>query len=381
MLDEILQFLSEINWLLILGTCITGGVLAYIGDRVGMKYAKKRISIFGLRPRYTSSLVTGVTGMLISFGAIAIMASVSNTVRTALFQMKFVQSQVVALTAELQSTRQEQELSSLLAVERQEKLDATEKALEDLKNQSKDLTDQIEPLRKERESLVAETAKLRGDLNSMRQTLDRFQEGRIIASAGEQLGQIVVPEGTATAEGVKQLIDKLYEEIRYDLARRGGVTPDTVELKADEAAIQRIIDRCLRIDSRKVIRVSSEVNILAGEPVNPDYRVFESALVFSRGEELIRRPTLKKLSAADAEVFLSQLLRDVNRRASLSGVLNDPLTGMVGDISATDFFSAVEVLKDIDGPAVVVVQAERDIYSEGPVRVKIRAEKVGEAES
>src|SRR5437660_1605528 len=47
-------------------TVFMGGVLAYNGDVMGRRYGKKRVSIFGLRPKHTAILVTSVTGILIS---------------------------------------------------------------------------------------------------------------------------------------------------------------------------------------------------------------------------------------------------------------------------------------------------------------------------
>ena len=37
---------------------LTGGAIAFIGDKLGTKIGKKRLSIFGLRPRHTSIIVT-----------------------------------------------------------------------------------------------------------------------------------------------------------------------------------------------------------------------------------------------------------------------------------------------------------------------------------
>ena len=44
--------------LLIVVLIITGGAIAFIGDRLGTKVGKKKLSIFGLRPRHTSIIVT-----------------------------------------------------------------------------------------------------------------------------------------------------------------------------------------------------------------------------------------------------------------------------------------------------------------------------------
>ena len=45
---------------------ILGGIVAYVGDRIGMKVGRKRLSIFGLRPKHTSIVITVITGILIS---------------------------------------------------------------------------------------------------------------------------------------------------------------------------------------------------------------------------------------------------------------------------------------------------------------------------
>ena len=50
---------------LIAALIVTGGAIAVIGDRVGSRVGKKKLSLFGLRPRHTSVIVTIVTGVLI----------------------------------------------------------------------------------------------------------------------------------------------------------------------------------------------------------------------------------------------------------------------------------------------------------------------------
>ena len=73
---------------LIIVLIITGGVIAFIGDRLGTKIGKKRLSVFGLRPRHTSILITILTGICITTLTFGIMAAVSENVRTALFGME-----------------------------------------------------------------------------------------------------------------------------------------------------------------------------------------------------------------------------------------------------------------------------------------------------
>ena len=44
---------------------IAGGV-AYVGDRVGHQVGRKRLTLFGIRPRYTSTIIAIATGMIIA---------------------------------------------------------------------------------------------------------------------------------------------------------------------------------------------------------------------------------------------------------------------------------------------------------------------------
>src|SRR5438876_11732771 len=47
-------------------TVLMGGIIAYNGDLIGRKYGKRRVTLFGLRPKHTAILITSVTGVFIS---------------------------------------------------------------------------------------------------------------------------------------------------------------------------------------------------------------------------------------------------------------------------------------------------------------------------
>ena len=85
-----LRFFSDTNWLLILSLVFGSAGLAVLGDSVGTKYGKKRISLFGLRPKHTSRLITAFTGGFIAVGILGVMSALSADVRTALFGMKMI---------------------------------------------------------------------------------------------------------------------------------------------------------------------------------------------------------------------------------------------------------------------------------------------------
>lgn len=73
--------------LILLSTWILGsGLVAYVGDTLGRRLGKKRLSLFGLRPRYTAIVFTVVTGMLIATATIVTIIFVDTGARRALFE-------------------------------------------------------------------------------------------------------------------------------------------------------------------------------------------------------------------------------------------------------------------------------------------------------
>ncbi|WP_352402914.1 DUF3084 domain-containing protein [Pyramidobacter sp.] len=373
--ESLWELLTEVNWKMIALTLLAGGVLSIIGDRVGMKFAKRRVTLFNLRPKYTSSILTACTGMLISLCVIAILAVVSESVRTSLFSMQFIQRQIVDLTRQLQDSRNEQQISSLLIVEAQQQLTSKEKELDDLQTRADALRKTTEEMQAERDRLTQERARLEEDVNRIRTTLGKLQEGRIVAFSDERLGQEVIPEGVASEAEARRYLDRLNERVRFEVARRSDAVPASISLEEDPESLQNAMQRILAYDSRKVVRAMVPQNIAAGETVRVVYRVYESSLVFRKEEALITRVLRFKPSAEQAETMLSYMLRELNRMATSSGILNDPLTGMVGGIPANDFYDGVERLAAAKAPLRATLLAARDIYSEGPVSVKIVVEQ------
>jgi uncharacterized protein (DUF3084 family) len=74
---------------IILGTLVVATTaIAYIGDTVGKRVGKRRVSLFGLRPRHTGVLISVLTGVLILATAVLAMSISSERVRIALFGME-----------------------------------------------------------------------------------------------------------------------------------------------------------------------------------------------------------------------------------------------------------------------------------------------------
>jgi hypothetical protein len=81
------------------------GAVAYVGDRVGHQVGRRRLSLFGIRPRYTSTIVAIATGMFIALVVSLAAIFASQQVKTAFFKLNSINQQI----AELQSRQRDLE--------------------------------------------------------------------------------------------------------------------------------------------------------------------------------------------------------------------------------------------------------------------------------
>ena len=81
-------------WLKILLLLILGGILSTLGDRLGTRVGKARLSIFKLRPKSTAVLITVFTGSIISAISFAIMVAFNTQLRVGLFELEDIQAKI-----------------------------------------------------------------------------------------------------------------------------------------------------------------------------------------------------------------------------------------------------------------------------------------------
>jgi len=89
------------GWLLILSLLILGGILSTLGDRLGTRVGKARLSIFKLRPKSTAVLITVFTGSIISAISFAIMVAFNSQLRVGLFELEDIQAKITEREKEL----------------------------------------------------------------------------------------------------------------------------------------------------------------------------------------------------------------------------------------------------------------------------------------
>jgi uncharacterized protein (DUF3084 family) len=196
------------GYLLIGAILILGGIIAVSGDRIGTRVGKARLSLFKLRPRQTATLVTIVTGTLISASVLTLIFGASEQLRTGVFDLQKIQRKLSDTKENLaRALEQKDRVQRELEVARNEQSEAQNllsginKSLKDeLLKQSvatqnfKNTQQQLQSVATERNELVREVteiARQRRDLQAQRQAI--AQQVRSLQLRVDSLEQEILP--------------------------------------------------------------------------------------------------------------------------------------------------------------------------------------------
>ena len=364
-----------------------------------MRLGKKRITFLNLRPKYTSRIISVVTGVGIAVATLLILSVASEQVRTALFSMQFVQRQLTDLTVELQKNRDtmgQMEIDLFESrgdlAEKQEELTRIEtqlaegaKSLEEARSQLEEMSKtrakmekeqaalqkENDRLMKESKELAESVASLKKESDDLKSGMQRLREGRIAALSGEVLSQGVLTGPEIDPAQVDQYIYRLRSEARALLAYRFGKRPEAVSLPNVTVESQRYVkDRVTREPGRWLLRLVAEGNAVEGEAVASKLECYPSGLIYKENEVLYSHTFTPDTSRQEIEETVFQALKTLNQNAVGRGILRDPISGNVGSIDTAEFLDALDHITEVENNISLEIVAARDIYTEGPLRVK-----------
>ena len=356
--------LSEFNWPLIVMVVAISATMSYVGDILGKKIGKKRISILHLRPRYTSTLITIFTGIAVALLSLAAAGYSSESVKMAIFGPNIMARQMTALTSEVRLLEDERERMTF-------DLDASQFELTSIKA--------------EKERIESEVDDLRDETAALKSGLAELQFGRVIAYQGEMLAQTSIERNENGFYNLNEAIGRLIaiseEYIDRKLAEQWNLADrenELTEISVTSEMTSDIENRLRSADGRKVLRLTAPANVTLGQPLEGVVNLFDSNLVFEEGELLILETIRFVDRPEDAANILYTMLRGINRSAVSSGILPDPFTGTVGNLDSLEFYDVVDriVTNSLNfRTTIVTITAAADIYTEGPVHVKIDIEE------
>ena len=386
------------GWLLILAVLLLGGVLATIGDRLGSRIGKARLSLFRLRPRSTAVLITVLTGSLISALTLGLMLAVSERLRIGLFQLDQIESKLSNARKNLdfsvvQLTRSEKQLNKARkdVAKADQGRAAARQQLQQVQARAIQLRAELTPLQARRRVLEQERDRLGKDVKSRDAELRVLQkrtslgqqelkqlEGKVLALRS---GDVVLSTGQALTTAriaipQQRLVKKATEDLLREANLRAfeqvlpGQQPNRQLLLIPRSEVAKV-EQALSNGATWVVSIRSAGNVLRGETqVLAFADVRPNQKVVSKGEVLASISfDPNERSPQQVQARLNLLLAAARTETLRQGSLAPAIQF---DVEA--FKAAGRALSEQRGrrPVLVQVVSMRDSDTADPVFVELR---------
>ena len=390
--------LSLSGVLLVFVLALTGGTIAFVGDRLGLRVGKKRLSLFGLRPRYTSMLIAILTGMIITITTIALLSIVSVEVRTALFGLE-------ELTTTLATQKAELEVKEKNLMELSELIDRTTKELQEIDAQRvaalNELNEADAKLKELNEAYDAVSRELQEKETLLQQKTSELQqaEARVdVLKEVEQRLTATIEETTKAKEYTEEFLDRLYggyilyqaDEIVYNTVVSGS--DDTIEkllyeavqiadtlafqkgARSDQRAFQALrvvgddlnsikdIAKVASENPEGVFRIVAWGNTVVGAPLACYFEYVPRTMIYKQGEvltEIVLQPNSDQQRVFEA---IATMLTDFGIEARTRGMLVGD-NGKVVDVPVRSLQEAIDKASNQSIPVKIRALATRDIIT------------------
>lgn len=356
------------GYVLILAILILGGIIATLGDRIGTKVGKARLSLFNLRPRRTATLVTIITGSLIAASTLGILLATSQQLRTGIFELDSIERKLRSARNEITELNQQKDLIT--------------KALETSRTQQAEVqqalaatTQNLNQATLRRDRLAGRLRQARGDLSTVQSELED------VLDQGERL----------QAE-----ITQIRQERQELLQQRDQVRTDLEALRTGTEALRRQLgDRDQQISQREMqIRSQDQIikereNLLqsvesslklreeqlselerAVASLEQGYRDLREGAVAIVRNEVLAAAVLRLSEPSAALRAVDQLLRQANRQAIQNTQPNNPnLNQQILQITVPEVEQLANQLKDGREYLVRILAAGNYVQGEQSVQV------------
>ena len=372
---------------LIIIMAIVGGFIAYLADKMGSKIGKKKMSVFGLRPKHTSILLTVTGGTIIAVLTIGVMAVSSQSARTALFGMDKLQKELkllnaekaeatVALDAAKERVEEQNKKISELDAKMQDSMrenDAMEAKLAEVNSMYSKAQEELTTLTESKAQLTSEIQELEKTTDALRKGIINMREGQVYYRAGEVVYAGVMRGGLKHDANVAQ-VNWLLQNANEAALERLGMQQREEPLQAIWLARGSVDNAVRALDKSKgnlFFRVRTVGNIIVGELAVCEIEMFENQFIYPDGTLIYSADYNLRDDSTSHDNLLMGFLTQINHQAVQAGVLPDPLTGKVGNMDAATMIETSNAIRRINGAFTINAYAKGDITTAGPVRLRL----------
>lgn len=387
---------------------VFSGIIAYIGDRIGMKAGKKKISLFGLRPRYSSMIITVLTGILIALLTISILLFTYTNLRQALFNINDVLDRLQNLNQKLEERDQELEemkneidskaaeledltkqrnrlTTELEETEREyevskQDLEEAHQEIEQLEKNRKELENNIALLEEERDKLESQVSELNQNISTLTEDYEEvkdlatqyrtgmvyymgknivYQKGDIVYSQILEAGQ----SQEKIIEDLNQMLDEANQEAKEKNIKVDEETGRALRIQYEDVSNVAKVLYNMEEDQKVIVSLVASFNVPEGDWLSVNFLLNRDFVVFNEGEVIAKKTIDAELPTGELENELESLLETINGKAIQKGVLPDS-EGQVGSLDFSEFYDLLNQIKSIQGEVEVRVIATEEIWRE-----------------
>ena len=406
------------------------GFIAYAGDVLGRRMGKRRLSLFGLRPRHTAIVTTSITGMLIAMFTIAVMAVASTHVRELVLRgaeivqkyeaarkqsetatkelerqksitekaqtaakkaVRFLANEIALVRKNLSKLRADLKRSEAALRGTKEQFAEATQRLEAADREIEERSREIDELQEERSMLVQDVQAVLGQLGEATARWQRYialRERTVIFRSNEELARRVIrcaqPKGDIRADilGLLSDADKRAQTAGATVGDNGRAvrilpvkteTGDAGEGRflTDTATIDAVVDNISGGSGSVVALVVAVGNSVEGEQTLVLLQSYYNRLIYSGGQE-VASVTIDG-SAPRGEILGNLLLflrQDVRSAAMSKKVIpeyDEDGQPSVGQIPWDRVLEVVDRIKAAGKSVRVTALAANDTWSAGPL--------------
>lgn len=356
---------------------ILGGVIAYIADVLGKRIGRAHIRFFGLRPRYNARILTVLSGMLIVCLSIAVMMTISRSVRVAL-------AGVERVTAELEALEKQRDVAESALKKAKTEVEKEKKKVQEANANVVAAQKKVDELNESHVQLVEEVTKLEENTKILREGITAMREGELFYHAGEVVYAAVMRGNLTHEENMVQMNWLLKMANNNALQRLGIVARELEPEKVPQAVVlkEETMERALKVldaaTNDKFFRVRTLTNVMVGEISPCNVEMFDNYLIYRSGAVICHEEYEFGKKEKNTERVMMDFLGKVNRASVEKGVVPDPITGNVGGMDAESVLKVTSQLRKAGRHFVVEAKADGNIYSSGPVKLIFNVAKIVE---
>ena len=305
--------------LIFLVVAIIAGGIAMLGNQLGRKVGRKKMTVFGMRPRHTSIFITAITGSLIAVSTLALAMLLSTEV-------------YILITG---------------------------------------LNDKIEKLQKREQQY----------LERVQQLAEEVRRGTIIWNYDERIALNTIPAG-ADERTVKRIIGVLLKQANdlsiyknNQIAVRQGdkpIHPDMVLVKYAPEDWRQWVKDYTGLERPVGLWIVVTENCLYKDPVPVSVASFPVKVVFSKEQTVYEAELIPSEVLLDWHVFLEDLKKVALKKGMIE--INDSLGGEITGETLVKISQAVQ--SSNKGRIRLKAVANRDLYRSSKLDVRIEVESV-----